>query len=378
MNEAATQEGVADTQNQGMSDAEMLSSLTAMFDAQLPSDEPKAEQTAEEVEPTAEGVADGDSQEGDGETSQETEAAEDTEVEASDQSEDEGEESSDDGQWTPDSLDELAEALEMEPETVAETMKVKIKADGEESEATLKDVIKSYQLESTLNKRLEAHANERKAFEAQTTQLVETLQQRLQDVETTASAMEQLLFQDYQSVNWDELKNEDPTEYMLKQQEMRDRYASIEQVKNQLSEKQQADTQAQQQEQQKQIAAYLEHQKQALLEKVPEWSDQKQRETDLKSLQEYLRSTGASDQEIAQIDDHRVFLLGLKAMRYDQMHNKAEPKMKQMKTKPKFAKPGARKDPVKMSEKRKSEAFNRARKAQTDDAWTEALLAKLS
>lgn len=70
--------------------------------------------------------------------------------------------------------------------------------------------------------------------------------------------------------------------------------------------------------------------------------------------------------------------MALKAMRYDQMQTKADPKMKQMKTKPKFVKHGARKDPAQVSEKRKKAAIDRAKELQTDDARAEALLAKLS
>jgi len=161
MSDAATQDqGAA-----GMSNAEILDSLTAMFDAEMLPDEPDKEQTAEDVEPT---VSDAD----DGDTEEEPIADQDTdESEATDELDDEpGDEddpseeaeSSDDDKWMPKSLDELAEALETSPEDLTTVLKVKTKVDGQEGEATLKDVIKSYQLEKTLNGRLEAHANERK------------------------------------------------------------------------------------------------------------------------------------------------------------------------------------------------------------------------
>lgn len=374
MSEAATQKGVAE-----MSDAEMLDSLTAMFDAQMPSDEPDEEQEAEEVEPTAETTEEVEDA-GDGDTLEETEAEQDTEEsEAEDEPEDEAEEASDDEKWTPKSLDELAEALEMKPEDVATALKVKVKVDGQEGEATLKDIIKSYQLEKTLNGRLEAHANERKAFEAESSKMVTTLQERLQDAELTVSAMEQMLLSDFQGVDWADLKENDPTEYVLKQQELRDRYGSIQQVKNKLSEDQQKHFKEQEQELQQQQQAYLTQQKEALLAKMPEWRDSERMTSDMKQLVQYMRSEyGATDQEFATIGDHRLFVAFYKAMLYDNLHTKADPKMKKLKTKPKFVKPGARRDPAQVSEKRKSEAMSRAKKLQTDDAWAEALLAKIS
>ena len=79
MSDAATQDkGVA-----GMSDAEMLESLTAMFGAEALPDEPKEEQAAEEVEPTAEETE----EVGDGEASEDNEADEDTEESEADDEE---------------------------------------------------------------------------------------------------------------------------------------------------------------------------------------------------------------------------------------------------------------------------------------------------
>jgi len=369
MTEAATQEkGVAE-----MSDAEMLQSLTEMFDAEVPSDNSDEVQAVEDVEPTV------DDQVDDGETVEESDTDEDTdESEAEDQVDDGDEESSDDEKWVPQSLDELAEALETAPEDLMTVLKVKTKVDGQEGEATLKDVIKSYQLEKTLNGRLEVHANERKAFEAETSKVVQTLQERLQDVELTASAMEQLLLTEYQSTDWSELKDNDPTEYMLKQQEMRDQYAKINQVKEKLNQDRSKATQEQQQAFQQQVQQQLAYEKQALLDKMPEWQDNERAKEGLTKVTDYLKAEGYQPQEIDSIVDHRAFVIAEKARRYDEMQTKADPKMKQMKTKPKFVKPGARKDPAKVSEKRKTAAMSRAKKLQTDEAWAEALLAKFS
>ena len=369
MSEAATQEkGVAE-----MSDAEMLQSLTEMFNAEVPLDDSDEAQPAEDAEPTVDQEVD------DGEVAEEPEADEDTdESEAEDQVDDEDEESADDEKWMPQSLDELAEALETTPEDLMTVLKVKTKVDGQEGEATLKDVIKTHQLEKTLNGRLEAHANERKAFEAETSKVVQTLQERLQDVESTASAMEQLLLSEFQSVDWSDLKENDPTEYMLKQQEMRDQYAKINQVKEKLKEDQQKSLQEQQQAFQQQVQQRLAEEKQALLDRMPEWRDGERAKEGLTKVADYLKAEGYQPQEIDSIVDHRAFVIAEKARRYDEMQTKADPKMKQMKTKPKFVKPGARKDPAKVSEKRKSAAMNRAKKLQTDEAWAEALLAKFS
>jgi len=183
---------------------------------------------------------------------------------------------------------------------------------------------------------------------------------------------------EFQSIDWSELKDNDPTEYMLKQQEMRDQYTKINQVKEKLKQDQEKSLWEQQQAFQQQVQQRRAEEKQALLDKMPEWQDNERAKEGLTKVFDYLKGVGYQPQEIDAIIDHRAFVVAEKARRYDEMQTKADPKMKQMKTKPKFVKPGARKNPARVSEKRKAAAMNRAKKLQTDDAWTEALMAKLS
>lgn len=361
--EAATRQDVAQ-----MSDREMVDELAVFFDEETPLPETQPEdQPAEEVEATA------DDEVSDESAAEETEADEDMEVEASDDAE-----TGDDERWMPNTFDELAEALEAQPDQLAETLKVRTKVDGKESEATLKEVIASYQLRKTLDQRLEAFANERKGFEAQAQAQLEKLNTDIQAAEATISGMESLLFKDYQAVNWDELRSDDPTEYMLKQQEMRDRYASLQEAKNQWQKRREDETKQQQEEFGKQYQQIVHQQLQMAQEKIPEWTDEQKLKTDIGNIQSYLKQLGATDQELSTMVDHRLYVLAHKAMKYDEMQHAADPKKKQMKGKPKFVKPGARKDPSHISQKRKQDAFAQAKELQTDDAWAEALLARLS
>lgn len=366
MDDAATRKDVAE-----MSDKEMVDELARMFDVEALPDTEQDDQPAEEVEATVED---------DEATSEETEADDDTEVEATEEDgADEAEDSDDDSKWMPGSLEELAEALETEPERVLESLKVKIKTDGKEGEATLKDVVANYQIRKTLDQRLEAYANERKSFEEQSSGRLQQLDAKLKDADDTVGALESLLFQEYQGINWGELKADDPTEYMLKQQEMRDRYMSLQEAKSTLKAQRESEVKKQQEEFQKTLPQIIQKQVEMSLQKIPEWKDEGKRNADLTAMKTYLiNDLGFTEQDVASVVDHRVVAMALKAMRYDSMQTKADPKLKQMKTKPKFAKPGARKDPGQTSAKKKQAAFDRAKKVQTDDAWAEALLAKLS
>ena len=71
--------------------------------------------------------------------------------------------------------------------------------------------------------------------------------------------------------------------------------------------------------------------------------------------------------------DHRLWVIARKAMMYDQVQTKANPKMKKMKSKPKFVPPGARRTQQAVSEKSKKASFANAMKSQTEDAWVDAI-----
>lgn len=367
MKVATTQPDVAQ-----MSDRDMVDELAKLFDVEALPDDAGEDQPAMEAESTVTS--------GDEEVSEEVEAADDTDVEESEDLEaEEADDATDNDKWMPNSLEELAEALEATPDQVLDRLKVRIKADGVESEATLKDVVASHQKTVTLDQRFRAFAEERKNFEAQSSEQLRQLTDKLTEADNTVNALEQLLFQDFNAVNWTELRNDDPTEYMMKQQEMRDRYSSLQNIKTRLEASRKAELEKQHQQQSVNFNRYVQDQITRAKDMVPEWSDMKKMAEDVKSIQDYLRANyEASDAEINTLYDHRMYLLARKAMAYDAIQQNADPKLKQMKTKPKFVKPGARKDPVKTSTKRKQAAFETALEKQTDDAWTEALLQRLS
>lgn len=364
MAQTATSDGaVMETANAQDRMIDDLAALLGAEDDTSPPEEERRDRAAVDEEQATEEVDAAPQEESDADEDMESERAEDEVDEGS-------EEEPDDERWMPQSLEEIAEALERPVEEVLSSLKVKTKVDGVDGEATLKDVLKSYQLESALNKRLEAYANERKQFEQYAKGAAEQLQQRLQDAQTWAETVEQMVLADYQSVDWSELKENDPTEYLLTQQKMQAQWAQAQQVKKQVEERRQKQQQEQMGQTQAQWNAYLQDQMRQLQAAIPDVQEVN------KTLQ-YLRSMGASDQELSQISDHRVVVMAHKAMQYDQMKQKADPKVKQMKTKPKFVPPGSRKSPQAASVKRQNETFKRAKKLQTDEAWTEALEARL-
>ena len=346
--------------DEAMDEGKMIDELAAFLGVEEP---PKDEQvdspaeSADEATPEVEGD----------ESVEETDA----EVTEDNREEDAGEDEAE--RWMPESFDELAQALETTPQDLMAKLKLGVKVDGVESQATLEELQRNYQIASAANQRLEQAATMRKALEAEQQATVE----KRKEMDTTLKAMEQLLAADYQRVDWEDLRANDPTEYMLKERELTQRYQTLMATKQQVEAKDKEEQEKMQAERQKMIDDHLKAQAEALVRTTPEWADAKVRNTEIGDVVNYMKQFGSTDEELSQVADHRVWTWARKAMLYDKLQTTANPKAKQMKQKPKFVPPGRRQAKTTARDNAKKASFERAMRVQTDDAWADALAAKL-
>jgi hypothetical protein len=303
--------------------------IEQMMDAGNANPEPEQE-PSDEIESEAEVV--------DEEISEEAESDEDIEdVEATDEQEEVDEEV-----WMPESLQELAEAMEVDEDAI-KAIRVKTKIDGIEGEATLADVIKSYQLDKSLTNKSEAIAQQRREFEATSQQQLATLGQRLQEVEAVSQALEAQIEQQVGMVDWNQLREDDPGMYAAKRQEFIEQLGAIQQHKQKAIETAQQQQYDIQQQSEVQRQEFLVQQHNMLVEAIPEWRDQSAMQQGMQEVKEFTASKlGITEAEFNSIMDHRFFLGMRDAMLYHKLKDKAEPAKKKVKSKPKFVKPGAR------------------------------------
>jgi hypothetical protein len=139
---------------------------------------------------------------------------------------------------------------------------------------------------------------------------------------------------DFDSVDWEALKAEDPYQYMIKKDEYRD---AQERVSNVVAE-QQAVHQEQARQAQQARAHFVQQEYTRLTEALPEWNDKDS--TIKKDIQEYATSVGFRPEEISQLADHRSVLIIKKAMEFDKLTKKVAPKKKAVKKVPKVQKSG--------------------------------------
>ena len=305
-----TQEGRFERAQAGSSE-EAANQILSMWDSQ--------EQTAnEETEAPV-----------DEEVVEDTEEAEEVEEEAPEEEEGQAEEE------TEEEVDE--EEAEEETEIVAEEdLKYTIKVDGEEFEVGIDELKNGYQRQADYTRKSQALAEQRKETEAIQSERMRLEQERqmyangLQMLQEQQSAK----LKDFDSIDWESLKTEDPYQYMIKKDEYRD---AQERITN-LVQEQQAVQQEQAQQAQQARAHFVQQEYSRLVEALPEWNDSKS--TIKKDVQDYAISAGFLPQEVNQLADHRSILVIKKAMEYDKLTQKVAPKKKAVKKVPKVQKSG--------------------------------------
>lgn len=292
---------------------------------------------------------------------------EETEVEV-----DESEEEESDAPWMPSNLEELAAAMEVEPDDL-KSIRVKTKVDGVEGEATLSDVIKSYQFDKSLTERSEAFSHEKKQFAEQLEKVQAQVSQKLQDAETLTLLMEERLQGDIAQVDWDTLRIENPAEWSVKRQEFMEKIGEVESAKAQIVQSREAEMQKATQDRATLHKQMLDYNQSQLLDAIPEFKDSEVLKSEMAGIKDYLKANNVSDEEINTIVDYRMVVLARKAKAYDEMQTKAQPAKMKAKGKPKFTKPGSVKSKQNQQDSRTNARYKRASKSNDVDDWAKVL-----
>lgn len=255
------------------------------------------------------------------------------------------------------------EVLEVQPEEdeqgeevqeeVQETPKYRVKAGDEEIEVDLDELIKGYSRTSDYTKKTQTLAEQRKAVEAERAKIEEaarlrdTYAQRLQ-------LIEQMLAQQPEE-DITALRDSDPIGYAVKMAEKMERekqLAAVRAERESLQARQQA-------EQQERLKSHLSTEAERLKAAIPDIADEVKGEVIRKEIKDFARSIGFSEQELAQVYDHRAVVTLYKAMQYDRLAKSKVQTQKRVNEAPKTLKPGvsqSQNDP-------ESEAVKRQRKA---------------
>lgn len=241
-------------------------------------------------------------------------------------------------------LSELAEAIEFDPADFYALRIPITNAKGEREDVTIGELKDIHQRQNRTETAEQEFRQQQEAFRQYQEQLQQQYQSELQSMTATVQQLEDAFLGEFNSVDWNKLRVENPQEYAARSIDYDRKRKQIEDARNSATQRWEQYSKQSFTQQQQQMQERLAAESQALMQRMG-WKNEEQAAAEKANVVNYLRSElGASDQELSTIIDHRLVVLADKARRYDELMKKGtEHKKRVLKLNgKKIGKPGAR------------------------------------
>ena len=278
---------------------------------------------------------------------QEEQPSEETEdVEASDEAIEETEEvQEEESEVADDDESEESQEEEVEDEDETESTVYTVKVNGQDVKVSEDELIKGYSRQQDYTQKTQQLAEYKRQMDAAAQgmqqEIAQTQQMRSQYVEALATAIDTNYshLQQFANVDWDRLKTEDREEYLTKRDDYRQAQEQIDQLKLKANEAHHQ----QQQEMSVQHQQMLQSEHSKMVSILPEWGEPDKQRAIAKTVSEFALSKGYTQEELAQLVDHRSILVLMQAKAYEDMTKKQhEVRAKKVKNKPRVVKTKAK------------------------------------
>lgn len=215
-----------------------------------------------------------------------------------------------------------SEAETSQDDTEAEEPKYTVKYNGEEIEVPLSELKLGYMREKDYRVKMHNVSDKSKDLEAK----ISSLDDKIKDAE----ALLELDLDYLESEEGKQLRHEDADEYLKKVEAVKKRHEKLKQHKE---EKQKRETEKRKEK--------LQNENRLLSEKISDWLDEDVKIRETQKIVKYLQEKqGYTEEQIANIDDHRVFVMAREAVKLQDIMSK-DLSAKEVKSPPKSAKPGS-------------------------------------
>lgn len=262
-------------------------------------------------------------------------------------------------------LAELADAIGVD---VADLYALQIPVtttEGERQEVSLGEWKDSYQAHQKTERLRVELESKRQALAEQEARAAAQIESRMKETAALLNAAENQLLSEFQGINWNELRQTDPSEWAARRQDFIERQSAINDAKQKAAtegERLQAEQASKTQAQRSEI---LQREAAALVAAIPEWKDETTAKTEKAELFDYLVSSGFRPDDVSSVVDHRVVVLARKAMLLDKRTKEGrEAAKKLVKIAPKkVLKPGASQTKAEQQQDRVADLRGRLKKS---------------
>lgn len=205
--------------------------------------------------------------------------------------------------------------------------------DGEEiTLSQIKEWKDSGLRQSDYTRKTQDLADQRKSYEAKAERadaLIQNLGDRIDELDAIIKGEEA-------EINWDELAEDDPSEYLRKQRAIKAKQKALSEAKAQQKAK---------------LNDRATEESQLLVNAMPSWKDSKVQDADVTQLQKYMADKGIKPDLLEKAGyDHRLYMALLKASKFDALQEKKSTVKKKVKRVPKAIKPVKGKSKAKPTE----------------------------
>jgi len=234
----------------------------------------------------------------------------------------------------PDGLtaDDLVDQDQAEESQTPSTYTIKV--DGKDVEVTLDELQAGYSRHADYTRKSQVLAEQRKQAEQELAATQQERQRYLSQLEQFNVESNKKL-DEFKAIDWTKLKEEDPTEYMLK----RDQFRDIQENQRLAKEEQQNLAYKQQQEHEAKWQQELGRQQEIMVQRLPEWNDPDKGPKLKQNIKSFAVKKGFTPQEVDTLIDARSVDVLHKAMLYENLLE-AKISNKKVKVVPKVQKPG--------------------------------------
>ena len=213
---------------------------------------------------------------------------------------------------------EEPEGEEVQAEEATEkTYTLPLGEDGQEVEVTASELNNYLLRQQDYTRKTQALSEERKQIDEQKSNLG-AIHQLSEQLKSEYDALRAVDNEEISAEYWNQLKAENPVQYLVERNEFSERRLEREQAERRVQELQGQLHQQQQFEQQ----SRLEKESQKLNELIPEWQDNETANREREALKMYGQTQGYSDQELGSITDSRAVSILRKSMLYDALVSK--------------------------------------------------------
>ena len=245
-----------------------------------------------------------------------------------------------------------------------------VTVNGEEHTIPLDELLKGYSRQSDYTRKTQELSEQRRNMDSAQNQWQSEIQQIQAERQGYMTALQSVMdnslgaMDQFADVNWEQLKSDNPLEYITKRDEFREAQENVRTIQY----RQQEAAQRHQAEMERTHGMVLQEEHGKLVNALPEWGEPAKRQALGGELREYAVSQGYSPQEMEALLDHRHFITLYKAMRFDKASSPSV-KQKKVKNKPRVIRAGSPRGKSDESKSKRTKSMKRLRQTgHIDDA----------